>query len=319
MSLCRVITCRSSFPYCLGSRCSVSSSLKGVAAASHLSESRWFGTYDSGNNISRSTIEQDYHYHRQQKRWISKRKKNKGKKIESDIKKGEASRIKQFRSAKNNDDNDDDAVLSFEDDENDDDNDEDEDDDETSPLPDTLKLKEKMMKVVTRLTDHFQSIRGAQPTVELFDIVMVNAYGSKTPLSGVAQVVIQSPILATVNCFDPAVSRDVRRAIMDTLELHPEVTEEEGFLKIPLPRVSMEVREQTVKKLRKQTEAAKTRVRNLRKRPMKRIKAGKEGKLEGVSKDEAFRVLKEIDALTEDINKALTSALEEKEKSVLTV
>ena len=52
---------------------------------------------------------------------------------------------------------------------------------------------------------------------------------------------------------------------------------------------------------------------------MKKIKLGKEGKLEGVSEDDSFRVLKEIDEVKEDVNKLLNTILEKKEKSVLMV
>lgn len=205
--------------------------------------------------------------------------------------------------------------LTFELDDMDDDDD---NDDELQLLPDPSKVKKDMTKVVDRLVAHFKSIRGSEPTPELFDNITVNAYGEKTPLAGVAQVVIQTPTLAHVTCFDPSVASDVRKAIMEKLDLNPEL-EESGNLKVILPRISMEIRKKTVTQLRKQTEVARTRIRNLRKKPMKKIKLGKEGKLEGVSEDDSFRVLKEIDEVTEDVNKLLNTILEKKEKSVLMV
>mmetsp|Transcript_11406 Transcript_11406/g.16741 ORF Transcript_11406/g.16741 Transcript_11406/m.16741 type:complete len:317 (+) Transcript_11406:212-1162(+) len=198
------------------------------------------------------------------------------------------------------------------------DDDDEEDPDEDSLLPDPSDLEKQMLKVVERLKEHFKSIRGAEPSPELFDRIMVNAYGDITPLAGVAQVVVVSPTLVHVTCFDPALTKDVRLAIMQALELNPQ-EEENGLITVPFPRVSMEVREKTVKDLRKQGEAARARIRKLRRKPMTQIKAGKEGKIEGVSKDEAFRISKEIDTVTENVIQTVDSLLVEKEKSVMTV
>jgi len=276
----------------------------------HDHQQRWFSKNAKMAGKLESLREQAHRPRRAEAK--EKREKKKEKKLARKQKKGEgAAVIEETDISSNLSENDD---LIFEGDELNDD----EDEDDTSLLPDPSQLKKAMTKTIDRLTAHFKSIRGAEPTPELFDDIIVNAYGEKTPLAGVAQVVIQSPTLANVTCFDPSLVSNVRKALMEKLDLNPEL-EEEGSLRVPLPRISMEVREKTVKQLRKQAEATRTRIRNLRKKPMKQIKAGKEGKLEGVSKDDAFRVLKEIDVVTEDVMKLVTSVLEEKEQSVMAV
>lgn len=198
------------------------------------------------------------------------------------------------------------------------DEDDEENSDDDDSLPDPSALEASMLKVVERLKEHFKSIRGAEPSPELFDRIKVNAYGDFTPLAGVAQVVVASPTLVNVTCFDPALSKDVKLAIAEALELNPQ-EEENGLITVPFPRVSMEVREKTVKNLRKQAEKARARIRKLRRKPMAQIKAGKEGKLEGISKDDAFRISQEIDSVTESVIKQVDSVLAEKEKTVMTV
>ena len=175
-----------------------------------------------------------------------------------------------------------------------------------------------MMKVVDRLKESFKAIRGAEPTPELFDSITVDAYGDSAPLSAVAQVVIVSPTMANVSCFDPALAKDVRNAIRDSLDLNPQL-EEDGVVKVPLPRVSMETRQKIVKQLNKQAEATRTRIRNVRRKAMETVKVGKEGKLEGVSKDDAFRAAKEIDAVVDDVTKLINDAVHAKEASVMAV
>ena len=199
---------------------------------------------------------------------------------------------------------------------------------ESTALPDPVQLKKTMLNVVDRLKESFKSIRGGEPTPELFDSVLVQAYGDTVHLSSVAQVVLVSPTLAHVTCFDPALAKQVRNAIRDTLELNPQLDSDtgnhnnnmdQGLVTVPLPRISMETRQKIVHQLHKQAEATRTRIRNLRRKAMDTVKMGKEGKIEGIGKDDAFRVAKEIDAVVEDVNALIQKVLDDKEASVMAV
>jgi ribosome recycling factor len=201
--------------------------------------------------------------------------------------------------------------------EEEDDNNMDEDDVEPS-LPDPKQVEERMMAVISRFQESLKTIRGAEPTPEMFDDVQVNAYGSMTPLKAVGQVVIASPTLAQITCFDPAVALDVQKAIQLTLELNPQM-EEGGMLRVPLPRVSMEVREQTAKQLQKKVESCKHRLRKVRRKAMDVVKKGKDGKIPGISKDDAFANGKEIEAVTESSMEALKKIVDEKMNSIMAV
>jgi ribosome recycling factor len=213
----------------------------------------------------------------------------------------------------------DDSDLFLDDDEDygDDDNMEGDEDAEPS-LPNPEEVKEQMMNIVNKFQESLKSIRGAEPTPEMFDDVQVNAYGSMTPLKAVGQVVIASPTLAQISCFDPAIAKDVRKAIQLALELNPQV-EEGGMVRVPLPRVSMEVREQTAKQLNKKAESCKQRLRQVRRKAMDVIKKGKDGKLEAISKDDAFASGKEIENITEQVMDKLKAVVDEKMNSIMAV
>jgi ribosome recycling factor len=200
----------------------------------------------------------------------------------------------------------------------DDDEEEKPSEEEGPSLPDPDEVKAKMLKVVDRLKESYKSIRGAEPSPELFDSIMVSAYDDRAPLSSVAQVVIASPTLAHVTCFDPALAKDVLNAIRDSLELNPQL-EEDGVVKVPLPRPSAETRQRTVKQLGKQAEATRARIRKMRRKAQDKVKLGKDGKMEGISKDDAFRVAKEIDAVVDEVTKLINDAVQEKEESVMAV
>jgi ribosome recycling factor len=190
-------------------------------------------------------------------------------------------------------------------------------------LPDPRETKEKMMKHVDSFRGYLKTIRGGQPTVEMFDDILVrDAYGRGTgdvSLKAVAQIVFSAPTLASATCFDPSTAKAVATAIRDQLDLNPIEEEGTGAIKIPIPRVSMEVRQQLVGNIHKRAEQFRIRIRNHRRSALEVVKKGVAGKLEGISKDDAFRVQQEIEALTDVVIKELNKVLEKKEQDILSV
>lgn len=192
--------------------------------------------------------------------------------------------------------------------------------DESPNLPTKQDVKQRMMKVVQAMEDSFRSIRGAEASPELFDSVQVKAYGSMTPLNVLAQVVISSPTMATITCFDPETTNAVRDAVRDMAGMNFNPRIEEGTIVVPIPRVSMETRKAIVKQVGKVAEMTRQRVRRIRRAAQDVVKLGKDGKLgPGISEDDAFRAAKEIDAVTEECIKALNEIVEKKQESILTV
>jgi ribosome recycling factor len=214
------------------------------------------------------------------------------------------------------DDGDDDDDIYFDDD----DDEEMLDGDGEPTLPDPDVVRSKMDAVIDRFRDSLKSIRGAEPTADMFDDVMVQAYGAATPLNAVAQVVISSPTMAQLTCFDPTVAKDVVKAIQLTLELNPQLEEGGGGnIKVTLPRVSMEVREKLAKSVKKRAESCKQRLRGVRRKAMDVVKKGKDGKLPGVSKDDAFASGKDIEAASEAAVKTLNTIVAEKMETIMAV
>ncbi|CAB9523030.1 Ribosome-recycling factor [Seminavis robusta] len=203
----------------------------------------------------------------------------------------------------------------------DDDDDDDNEEDEVE-LPDPSEIKEKMLNIVNSFEESLKSIRGAEPTPDLFDDIMVHAYDSETPLKAVAQVVITSPTMASVTCFDPSLVKEVRNAIQVQLSLNPQSDEsggDAGVLKVPLPKVSLEVRQKTAQQLNKKAENFRLRIRRVRRRYNSIIKQGKDGKLEHISKDDVFRVAKEIDDVTDATIQKLNDVADAKHATIMDV
>ena len=255
--------------------------------------------------------------HRPEREAAQERRKKKKARKASKKGKQEEEPPKQVASAAVSDEEDDDDDLYF-DEEDDEDEMLDEEGEPTLPDPDVVESK--MNAVIDRFRDSLKSIRGAEPTADMFDDVMVQAYGATTPLNAVAQVVISSPTLAQLTCFDPSVAKDVVKAVQLTLELNPQLEEGGGGnIRVPLPKVSMEVREKLSKSVKKRAESCKQRLRGVRRKAMDVVKKGKDGKLAGISKDDAFASGKEIEALSEATAETLKTIVEEKMDSIMAV
>lgn len=207
-----------------------------------------------------------------------------------------------------------------EDNEVDDDSIENVDEDGNQLLPELTTVRSKMLLVIASIERSFSSIRGGEATPELFDNVRVSAYGEIVSLSSVGQVVIEDAQRATISCYDPSVANDVRDAVRDMpgLSLNPYLEEGgSGVVIIPIPRVSEETRKEIVKELGRQAENGRQRIRKIRRSAMDIVKKGKDGKLEGISKDDAFRVGKDVDSVTEEVLSVLNDIVDKKQKSVM--
>jgi ribosome recycling factor len=153
-------------------------------------------------------------------------------------------------------------------------------------------------------------------------VIVHDAYGRNTgtvSIKAVAQIVMTSHTMATATCFDPTTSKAVVVAIRDTLDLNPQAEEGTGTIQIPIPRISMEVRQQMVSTVQKRAEQFRVRIRNHRRSVLDTVKQGVAGKLEGVSKDDAFRVQQDIETMTDVVVKELNKLCEKKENDIMSV
>jgi len=236
-----------------------------------------------------------------------KKKKSKKARMMTSSKEPAAAATENVNDESANDDNDDDDIVNV-------------DEDGNQLLPESATVRSRMLMVIASIERSFSSIRGGEATPELFDAVRVSAYGETVPLSSVGQVVIEDAQRATISCYDPSVANDVRDAVRDMpgMNLNPYLEEGgSGVVIIPIPRVSEETRKEIVKELGRQAENGRQRIRKIRRTAMDIVKKGKDGKLGGVSKDDAFRVGKDVDSVTEEVLSVLNGIVEKKQKSVM--
>lgn len=174
----------------------------------------------------------------------------------------------------------------------------------------------RMDKTIETLKADFGSLRAGRAHVSLLDGIMVEAYGSMTPIAQVGSISTPDARTLSVSVWDRGLTKAVEKAIMESeLGLNP--SSDGQLIRIPVPPLSEERRKELIKVAGKYAENAKVAVRNIRRDSMDGIKKLKKDSL--ISEDEEKRFENEIQKLTDDAIKKIDDILSQKEKDILQV
>lgn len=174
-------------------------------------------------------------------------------------------------------------------------------------------LDTRMEGALNNLKKEFSGLRTGRASTELLAPVMVDAYGSPTPINQVGNVSVAEARLLTVQVWDSGVVQATEKAIRDSgLGLNPQT--EGNLIRIPLPDLNEERRKDLVKLAKKYAEEGKIAVRNVRRDGMEKVK-----KDDDMSDDEKKENERDIQTLTDDYIKHIDELATGKEKDILTV
>ena len=128
---------------------------------------------------------------------------------------------------------------------------------------DLADLERRMDGALTSLAKEFQGLRTGRASTQLLDSVVVEAYGASMPINQIATVSVPEPRMLSVQVWDKENTKIVEKAIRESnLGLNPQVDGQ--LLRIPLPDLSEERRQELSKIAAKYAENAKIAVRNVR-------------------------------------------------------
>lgn len=182
---------------------------------------------------------------------------------------------------------------------------------------DIKEIEKRMKGAVNTLKSEFGGLRTGRASTTLLDPIMVNtSYGAKMPINQVAAVSAPEPRLLTVQVWDKSNLHAVDKAIRESnLGLNPVV---DGLtLRLPIPELNQERRQELVKVARKYTEQARVAVRNVRKDGMDQIKKlEKDGK---IGEDESGKLHDKVQDLTDKTIKEIDGLLSGKEHEIMQV
>ena len=186
----------------------------------------------------------------------------------------------------------------------------------TDEKPNLERYRDRMDKAVLALKEEFGSLRTGRASVSLLDQVMVEAYGSRSPISQVGAVSVPDPRSISVSVWDKALVVSVEKAIRNAgLGLNPVV--EGQNLRVPIPPLTEERRKDMVKLAGKYAEQQKIAVRNVRRDAMDDLKKAEKAAV--ISQDDEKRMQGEVQKLTDDAVRRVDESLKTKEQEIMQV
>ena len=179
-----------------------------------------------------------------------------------------------------------------------------------------LKVYEtKMEKTIANLVDELGAIRAGRPNPNVLNRIMVDYYGTPTPIQQVANVAVPDPRMIQIQPWEKNMLKVIEKAIqVSDLGINP--TNDGSCIRLVFPELTEERRKELVKDVKKKGEAAKVAVRNIRRDGNDTFK-----KLKGtdVSEDEIKDMTDDLQKLTDKFVKEVDKTVESKSKEVMTV
>ncbi len=184
-------------------------------------------------------------------------------------------------------------------------------------LDDTLlEAEEKMIKTVEVVEHEFAGVRTGKASPSLVENILVEVYGSNMRIRELAGITTPEPRMLMIQPWDAASVQPIEKAIQKSnLGLNPTV--QGKFIRIVLPELSQERRQEFVKIVKKMSEDGRVAIRHVRRDAIEAIK--KESKNGGVSEEDTENAEKEIQKLTDQYVAKIEEHFAHKEKEILTV
>lgn len=179
---------------------------------------------------------------------------------------------------------------------------------------DINELRRRMDGALKSLHSEFGGLRTGRANASLLDNIQVEAYGSMTPLNQVGTVSVPEPHLLSVQVWDKSVVKSVEKAI-NAAGLGVNASADGQLVRVPIPPLSQERRQELSKIAGKYAETGKVAIRNVRRDGMDALK--KMEKDGDISKDEHKKREGDIQKLTDEFIKKIDDALAVKEKEIL--
>ena len=175
---------------------------------------------------------------------------------------------------------------------------------------------ERMDNTLDALKSDFGGLRAGRAHVSLLDGVLVEAYGSLTPISQVGTVSAPDARTLSVSVWNKGLAKSVEKALRESdLGLNP--MSDGQLIRIPIPPLSEERRRELVKIAGKYAEQSKIAIRNIRRDAMDDVKKMKKDSL--ISEDEEKKYNNDIQKWTDDAIKKVDEQYENKEKDIMQV
>ena len=175
---------------------------------------------------------------------------------------------------------------------------------------------EKMHKTHDNLMSELATIRAGRANPHVLDRIMVDYYGTPTPIQQVGNISVPEARLIQIQPWDKSLLKEIEKAInMSDLGINP--TNDGSVVRLVFPELTEERRKELTKDVKRKGEEAKIAIRNIRRDAMDLAK--KLEKSSEMTEDDLTRATKDIQELTDHMCEKIDKSVEAKNKELLTV
>jgi len=175
------------------------------------------------------------------------------------------------------------------------------------------EVEVKMQKAVEAVKREFGEVRSGRANPKLVEGIRIDYYGSPTLLKNIATITVPEARLLVINPWDPNSTKAIEKAILESnLGITPIV--DGKIIKLVIPPLSQERREELIKIVKKIAEEGRVSIRTVRREAKERIKSMEKEKK--ISEDDRYRLEEELQKLTDKYIEEIDKILEEKEKEL---
>lgn len=179
------------------------------------------------------------------------------------------------------------------------------------------QTKEKFSLQVAHFQDEAKKLRTGRAHPSMVESVMVTAYGASMPLLQLATITTPEPQLIQISPFDPSNLKAIADTIRNDQSLGFNPTDDGRVIRIPIPALTTERRQQIVKQLNEKMEESYVALRQMRHESLDVLKKLKNDKV--ISEDDHSRYEKQVDEIMNTTKKEIEQLAKNKEQEIMTV
>ena len=176
--------------------------------------------------------------------------------------------------------------------------------------------EERLNKSIDALKREFGSLRAGRATPSLLDKVMVDYYGTPTPVNQVAKVSVPEARMIMIQPWEKTMLHEIEKAIMKS-ELGLSPNSDGTAIRLSIPQLTQERRKELVKTVSKKAEEAKVAIRNIRRDANEHIKKLEKDK--EITEDESKKGQEKFQKIVDSFIKTVDTLKEAKEKEIMEV
>ncbi len=177
-------------------------------------------------------------------------------------------------------------------------------------------MKTDMSKTIDSMKQSLMKVRTGRASIGIFDGIMVDYYGTPTPMNQLATLAVPEPRLITIQPWDKGALSSIEKAIMKS-ELGLTPANDGKIIRVPIPPLNEERRKELVKMVKKMAEDFRIEIRNHRRGANSLIKDLEKDK--EINKDELKSSQDKVQEITDDFIKRIDGMLSDKEKEIMEV